>query len=141
MTHRQKVLKLANIPEGPEEQANRLETLAQSFQRVRERAGHGENVDKLNADYAAIHDLWHNLDLAQGQEQAVRAKEDHGVKTDPLTQLKVAADYGVLDKQVANDLQREFKDAVKAITGKELSPLEIKKLHQLMIDYNPFQPR
>ena len=142
MTHRQQILKLANIPQTPEEMADRLETLAQSFQAVRDqKLAAGKDVKALNAEYDGIHDLWHNLDLAQGEEHAVRAKEEHGVTTDPLTQLKIAADYGVLDKEVANDLQRQFRDAVKAITGKTMTPLEIKKLHTLMTEYNPFQPQ
>ena len=141
MSHRKEVLRLANIPDGLDEIGERLGALSESFHAVREKAeAEGQNVDKLNADYTGIHDLWTNLDLARGETTIVEAR-DNDVKTDPLTQLKLAGQYGVLDKDVANGLQREFNEKVRKIVGHDLSPRDIKRLHALMVSFNPFQPK
>lgn len=142
MSYRRQILSLSTIPETPAETADRLSNLSESFYTVRQKVEKaGKPVDKLNADYTGIHDLWTNLELAQGEKNITGARDDCQVTTDPLTQLKLAADYGVMDKQVANDLQRAFNAQVKKIVGHSLTPTEVKRLHALLIAFNPFQPK
>lgn len=142
MKHRKEILKRTDLPQNPAAQIKRLEVLSESFRQVRdEKEAAGKKCSPaLETEYDALFDVWRNLDLACNDPDAVEAQKEHRPATDPLTQLKFAAAYGVIAKDVEIDLQRQFRQAVKEITGIALTPGEIKRMHHLMTHYNPFKP-
>ena len=141
MSHRQQVLRHAYFPQELD-LPSRLSVLSDAFYAIRDKMEKaGKPVGRLNADYTGVCDLWTNLELANGEKATTGARDDTQVTTDPLTQLKLAAAYDVMEKDVANDLQREFNARVKKIVGHDLSPGEVKRLHALFTGFNPFQPK
>jgi hypothetical protein len=59
--------------------------------------------------------------------------------TDPVTLLKAAKDYGMLDGNIADSLTAKFMKKASKAAGHELNEQQISRLYHLFRHFDPFE--
>lgn len=132
MVKRHNIL-LDEVPADLAAVADRIEQLTTALSAKREAKGLSQREDR---DWSELLDYWAHVEALQGQR-----KGDEDIATDPLSLLAVAEKFNLAAPSRIKELRAHFTRQATLIAGVELSPAQIKKLHHLLLNFNPAQPR
>ncbi|MDB5491306.1 MAG: hypothetical protein JWO78_1155 [Micavibrio sp.] len=129
-SERQQILEILNTPKTQVALGDKLCDISDAFLGLRDAKGAVSTA--TDEEWKGIHDFLLYLERAESKDS-----KDGVLQTDPLTAITAAEHYQAVSGDTAKTLREDFMRQVRAITGVEMKPGQIKKLFSLFSTYNP----
>ena len=122
-------------PETVKQAADRLGVLAGAIDTLG--GGSGSIMPSLKPDWKILLDLWTHADMRLGRPEMLVAK-DNMPEADPISMIDAGRRYRVIAPDKAERLKTEFMAKASAAAGVDLTEAQVRKLHRLFLNNNPF---